>query len=93
MSSVIEMHGESELSLTVEELAWASGTDSDWVVRHVIDEHLAIRSGPPDEWRFGSAELWRARRIAAAERMFEVDGDVAAFIADLMDEIQRLRNG
>ena len=83
--------GWADISLTVEELACASHTDVHWIICHVNDNHLALREGAPASWRFDSADLRRARHLAAAERMFEVNGDAAAFIADLLDEIRRLR--
>jgi hypothetical protein len=65
--------------------------DVDWIICHVNDDHLAPRQGAPASWRFDSADLRRARHLASAEHMFEVNGEAAAFIADLLDEIQRLR--
>jgi chaperone modulatory protein CbpM len=82
-----------EISLTVEELASASQTDPDWVVRHVMHDCLGAQAGEPEGWRFGSDQLRRARLIASIERMFETNCEAAAFVADLIEEIQRLKRG
>jgi chaperone modulatory protein CbpM len=89
---LLDAHGGcADIDLTVEELACASSTDEAWVIHHVREDILPARPGEPHSWRFGSAELQRARRVASIERMFEVDSEVAAFIADLIEEIQRLK--
>ena len=41
-------------------------------------------------WRFASAALTRARRIAHLERAFDADPQLAALAADLMEEVARL---
>ena len=80
------------IRLSVEEIACASHTDAGWIIERVRTEQLAVRTGEPEHWRFDSDDLTRARRMASAEQMFEANGDAAAFIADLIAEIQRLRN-
>ena len=42
-------------------------------------------------WRFASATLTRARRIAHLERTFDADPQLAALATDLMEEVARLR--
>jgi chaperone modulatory protein CbpM len=41
--------------------------------------------------RFASAQLVRARRLASTERRFECNPEAAALIADLIEEVERLR--
>jgi chaperone modulatory protein CbpM len=78
-------------SLTVEELALASGTAPQWIITRVEAALIVARDGEPASWRFGSDDLRRARRLAAAEHMFEINEEAAAFIVDLIEEIDRLR--
>lgn len=80
-----------ELSLDLEELAGACGAEPASIAVRVHAALLAPRDGEPSSWRFGSADLRRARRMAEAERMFDINEDAAAFIADLLEEIDRLR--
>jgi chaperone modulatory protein CbpM len=43
-------------------------------------------------WHFASADLARARKLAAIERGFDANEEVAALVVDLMEEVERLRN-
>ncbi len=83
-----------EAALSVEELARACAVEQEWVVRHVRAGVLG--SGEADtvtveQWRFGSADLQRARRLAGLESVFDANEDIAALVLDLGDEIHRLR--
>ncbi|MGH8767413.1 MAG: MerR family transcriptional regulator, partial [Burkholderiales bacterium] len=43
------------------------------------------------ELRFVSADLARARRLAALERDFDANQELAALVVDLIEEVGRLR--
>ena len=83
-----EVLGES--AFTAEDLARASGVRVDWVLERVELGVLQVDTAS-GEWRFDSATLVRARRIARLEATFDADPQLAALTADLMDEVQRLR--
>ncbi|MDB5935031.1 MAG: MerR family transcriptional regulator [Massilia sp.] len=96
MASVNPLSGVliDEAALSVEELARACDVEQEWVVRHVRAGVLG--SGAADtvtvtEWRFGSADLLRARRLLGLESVFDANEDIAALVLDLGDEIHRLR--
>ena len=80
-----------EAALTLDELMRACAVDRQWVV-HRVDEGLlpAVRLAA-GEWRFGSRELARARRLSALERDFDAVPELAALVADLMEEMESLR--
>lgn len=81
-----------EQTLTVEELAQACAVDREWVLRRVEAGLLgSVAAGSTQQWRFASAELARARRLAALERDFDANEELAALVADLIEEVQRLR--
>lgn len=81
-----------EAALSVEELARACAVEPDWVVQHVRTGVLGPGATARAElWRFTSADLGRARRLAEVERAFEADPDLAALVVDLADEVRRLR--
>ncbi|WP_225879140.1 chaperone modulator CbpM [Zeimonas arvi] len=80
-----------EVTLSVEELARACAVEPQWVVMRVEAGLLGCRRVGSDERRFASAELARARRLAALERDFEANEELAALAADLIEEVQRLR--
>ena len=78
-----------ERALTVEELACACSVAPNWVIERV--EAGLIGHVGETEWRFASGELARARRMRAIERAFEANQELAAFVADLLEEVERLR--
>ena len=81
-----------DLALTLAELAQACCQDTAWVMERVGSGLLGQAEGDPAHWRFSSSDLIRARRLAQTERMFDINAEAAAFIADLIEEIQRLRS-
>ncbi len=82
-----------EETLTIDELAQACRVERQWVVLRVEAGLLGtVASGSMQEWRFASAELARARRLAALERDFDANEELAALVADLIEEVQRLRS-
>jgi chaperone modulatory protein CbpM len=80
-----------EVTLSLDELARACVVEPQWVVVHVEAGLLGYVREGTDEWRFASAELLRARRLAALERDFDANEELAALVADLIEEVQRLR--
>lgn len=81
-----------EALLGLDQFAHACAVEPDWVVRHVQAGVLGdMQTVQVEEWRFGSRELRRARRLAAIERDFDAGDELAALVVDLSDEIARLR--
>lgn len=78
-------------TLTLDELAQACSVERQWVVLRVEAGLLATATGGAQEWRFASAELARARRLVALERDFDANEELAGLVADLIEEVQRLR--
>ena len=81
-------------AFSAEELARACGVATGWVHEHVQAGVLGLHasSGPLlAAWRFDSATLVRARRIAQLEAIFDADPQLAALTADLMEELIQLR--
>lgn len=79
-----------ERALTVEELAYACRVSSTWVVEHV-EAGLLVAERAQGELRFASTHLARARRLVSVERQFDANQEVAALVADLIEEVERLR--
>ena len=81
-----------DAQLGLEEFAHACAVEPDWVVRHVRAGVLGdMQAVQVQEWRFGSRELRRARWMVAIERDFGAEEELAALVADLREEIGRLR--
>lgn len=79
-----------EAALDVEELASACGVAPEWVVERVQAGLLSC-SSTGTEMRFASAQLVRARRMATTEQWFDANQELAALVADLIEEIEQLR--
>lgn len=80
-----------EVALTVEDLARACAVEPQWIAERVEAGLLGGSSLKSVEWRFVSADLARARRLAALERDFDANQELAALVADLIEEVERLR--
>jgi chaperone modulatory protein CbpM len=80
-----------EAALGVEELACACAVSAEWVVQHVREGAFGDASVAYTEWRFTSRDLGRARRIRALERDFDAVPELAALVADMLDELDMLR--
>jgi chaperone modulatory protein CbpM len=77
--------------LILEQVAAACPVEPEWLTRH-IDEglfpHVESFAGT---WRFSSASLVRARRMRQLERDFDAVPELAALVADLLEEMDDLR--
>lgn len=78
-------------TLTLEELAQAVAAEPDWVVEHVEAGMLSDGSVGISSCRFSSHDLRRARRMLDIERHFDAVPELAALMADLLEELDRLR--
>lgn len=82
---------DEDATLTIEELCAACAVTREWVVTRVEEGLLPIEAGMSDAWRFGSQQLWRARAMRRIERDFDAVPELAALVADLLEEIEALR--
>lgn len=81
-----------DAALTLEQLACGARLAPEWVLTHVEAGVLRpVAGGSAVEWRFASATLLRARRIADLEHSFDADPQLAALAVDLMEEVAELR--
>ena len=79
-----------EETLDLQELASACAVPPTWVVERVEAGLLACSSSA-GEMRFASAHLVRARRMVTTERCFDANQELAALVADLIEEVEQLR--
>jgi chaperone modulatory protein CbpM len=77
--------------LTLEQVAAACVVEPDWLLGH-IDQGLFPRAeSVAGVWRFSDQALRRARRMRQLERDFEAVPELAALVADLLEEMDGLR--
>lgn len=74
--------------LSLDELCRATAAPPQWVRQRVEQGLLAPATVP---WHFDAAALRRARLLWRLERDFDAVPELAALVADLEDEIARLR--
>lgn len=82
---------EEEACLTVEELCAACALEREWFVRRVEEGLFPVSGTVVAEWRFSSAGLARARRMREIERDFDAVPELAALVADMLEEMDELR--
>jgi len=75
--------------LTLEEVAVVCAVTPEWL-RDRVEEGL-VPAAP--EWRFSAVAVRRVRRMVALERDFDAAPELAALMADLLEELDALRAG
>ncbi len=82
-----------EARLSLEELAASCTVSREWIVEHVHAGALPGQaSEEPGQWRFSGRDLMRTRRLYELERTFDANPELAGLVADLFDELERLRS-
>jgi chaperone modulatory protein CbpM len=77
--------------LTLEQVASACTVEPTWLMRHIEEGFLPSAQCVAGVWRFSSAALQRARRMRQMERDFDAGPELAALVADMLDELDDLR--
>jgi chaperone modulatory protein CbpM len=82
---------DDDACLTLEELCSVCALERDWLVVRVR-EGLVPASGTTDaEWRFTTTTLARVRRMRDIERTYDAAPELAALVADMLQEMDELR--
>jgi chaperone modulatory protein CbpM len=82
---------QEDVALTLEDVCTTCALTREWVGTRGEEGLLPLEPGAPDAWRFGSRHLWRARSMHRIERDFDATPELAALVADLLEEIEALR--
>lgn len=77
--------------LTLEQVAAACGVEPSWLARRLDEGLLHNAESISGVWRFSGAALARARRMRSLERDFDAVPELAALVADLLEEIDTMR--
>lgn len=77
--------------LTLDELSRACAVPPEWVIEQVREGLLPTTGDAPSAWRFGSRDLARARQMLRLQRDFDAVPELAALVADLIEELDELR--
>lgn len=77
--------------LTLDEAAAACAVEPEWLAARLEAGLFPHAEQSFGQWRLSAAGLVRARRMRRLERDFEAAPELAALVADLLDEIDTLR--
>lgn len=78
--------------LTLDELALSCAVSRDWIIEQVHAGVLLAEPDPdPGRWFFSGRDLLRTRRLQELEQNFDANPELAGLVADLFDELERLR--
>jgi chaperone modulatory protein CbpM len=76
---------------TLEELCTVCALEREWLVHRVQEGLIPVSGTVVTEWRFSIAHLARARRMRDIERSFDAAPELAALVADMLEEMDALR--
>ena len=77
--------------LTLEQLAAACRVDPAWLARHLDEGLFPHVESIGGTWRFSGTSLARAQRMRQIEHDFDATPELAALVADLLEELDTLR--
>lgn len=77
--------------LTLEQLAAACPVEPEWLLARIEAGLFPQAASVAGTWRLSVAGLARARRMRQLERDFDAVPELAALVADLLDEMDTLR--
>jgi chaperone modulatory protein CbpM len=77
--------------LALEQVAAACRVEPAWLLRHLEEGLFPQAESVAGTWRFSGVCLLRARRMRQLERDFDAVPELAALVADLLEEMDALR--
>jgi len=80
-----------ETWLTLEQVAAACTVEPAWLLLHLDEGLFPHAESVAGVWRFSGPALQRARRMRELERDFDAVPELAALVADLLEEMDELR--
>ena len=91
------VHGQADDWLDLEQLGRLVAAPPQWVIEHVqaglVAVTMSVPSAPgPSGWRFDSLVVARLRSMRRIEEGFDATPELAALVADLEEEVARLRS-
>lgn len=77
--------------LTLEQVANVCQVEPDWLLFHIQEGLFPHAESVAGVWRITTASVMRARRMHDLERNFEAVPELAALMADMLEELDCLR--
>ena len=86
---------DEDACLTLEQLCSVCALERDWLVVRVQDGLVPVTGADAGtsqpEWRFTTTTLARVRRMREIERSYDAAPELAALVADMLEEMDALR--
>lgn len=89
--AVLEGSFMEETWLTLEQVAAACAVEPQWLLVHIEEGQFPHAESVAGVWRFSAASLLRARRMHQLECDFDAVPELAALVADMLEEMDVLR--
>ena len=80
-----------ETWLTLEQVAATCAAEPQWLLAHLEAGLIPQAESVAGVWRFSGAALMRTRHMHQLERDFDAVPELAALVADLLEELDALR--
>ena len=77
--------------LTLEQLCSVCALERDWLVVRVREGLIPAAGAADSEWRFTTTTLTRVRRMREIERTYDAAPELAALVADMLEQMDELR--
>ena len=77
--------------LTLEQLCSVCALEREWLVVRVREGLIPAEGNSDTEWRFTTTTLSRVRRMREIERSYDAAPELAALVADMLEEMDALR--
>ena len=85
-----DMSHESDY-LTLEQLCSVCALEREWLVVRVREGLIPAVGDGDTEWRFTTTTLARVRRMREIEKSYDAVPELAALVADMLEEMDALR--
>ncbi len=80
------------VTLSIDELATACRVERTWIIERIEAGLIEIEpADDPRHWRFADLHLSRVRCMRSMEQQMGANPELAALVADLVDEVRMLR--
>ena len=82
---------DDDACLTVEQLCSVCALERDWLVVRVREGLIPATGSTDADWRFATTVVSRVRRMRDIERSYDAEPELAALVADMLEEMDALR--
>ena len=82
---------DDDACLSVEELCSVCALEREWLVVRVREGLIPAAGSSEGEWHFTTTALARVRRMREIERAYDAAPELAALVADMLEEMDTLR--